>query len=184
MSNRLAGTIVIAISLIGAAGCGADGRAQREAGPTAAQPDRARVELTAENLTGLRRGLQRELEAVRAAQQRTTSAKTAQERGEAIQASFEQATIPLGAEAAGLPVDEYRAVRDTVDEIFRTLDIQGKIDGPMSMDMSRVDEATRQRLNRDPFLGLSDVSAAALRAQMDALVPAWAEYVRQTAVAG
>ena len=167
-------------------GCGGNGgeSGTPPSGGNAGLESSAQVELTAENLQGLQRGLVRELEAVRAAQERTTSAKTAQERSEAIQASFETATIPLGAEASGLPLDQYRAVRHTVDEVFRTLDIQGKIDGPMSMDMSRVDEATRQRLNRDPFSDLSDASASALRAQMDALVPTWAEYIRRTAVGG
>lgn len=92
--------------------------------------------------------------------------------------------MPQGAEAAGLPVDRYRQVRDAVNEVFETLDFQGKIDGPLSMDMSRADAATKERLARDPFSDLSSGSAAALRARMDRLVPIWAEYVTLTAVAG
>jgi hypothetical protein len=115
------------------------------------------------------RGLRREIDAVRAAQERSSGAKTAQERGEAIQAAFEHATIPLGAEAAGLPVEQYRQLRQAVHRTFETLDFQGKIDGPLSM---------------DAFADLSPASAAALRAQMDRLVPAWIEYVNLTAVAG
>lgn len=93
-------------------------------------------------------------------------------------------TIPLGAEAAGLPVERYRAVREAVNEVFKTLDFQGKIDGPMQIDLSRVDEATRARVARDPFNDLAPESAAALRAEMDRLVPIWIQYVQLTAVAG
>jgi hypothetical protein len=142
------------------------------------------VDLTAEGLEALARGLTKEVEAVRAAQQKSASATTPEERGEAIQASFESATIPQGAEAAGLPVDQYRALRETVVGIFRTLDFQGKIDGPLSIDLSRADAATKERISRDPFADLSPGSAAALRSQMDRLVPIWVEYVSLTAVAG
>jgi hypothetical protein len=142
------------------------------------------IELTGETLAAFERGLRREIEAVRAAQQRSADAKTAQERGEAIQASLETVTIAQGAEAAGLPVERYRSIRQTVVETFRTLDFQGKIDGPLSMDLSRADDATKQRLARDPFEALTPPSAAALRAHMDRLVPVWIEYVNLTAVAG
>jgi hypothetical protein len=144
----------------------------------------AGAELTADRLHAYERGLRREIDAVRAAQERSSGAKTAQERGEAIQAAFEHATIPLGAEAAGLPVEQYRQLRQAVHRTFETLDFQGKIDGPLSMDLSRADDATKQRLARDAFADLSPASAAALRAQMDRLVPAWIEYVNLTAVAG
>jgi hypothetical protein len=142
------------------------------------------LELTSDTLSAYERGLKKEIEAVRAAQQRSGTATTAQERGEAIQASFEEATIPQGAAAAGLPVEEYRELRETVNGIFRTLDSQGQIDGPLSMDLSRADAATKERLARDPFADLSSESAAALRAQRDRLVPVWIEYVTLTAVAG
>ena len=75
-------------------------------------------------------------------------------------------------------------MRETVTGIFQTLDFQGKIDGPLSMDLSRADAATKERLARDPFADLSSDSAAALRAQMDRLVPVWIDYVMLTAVAG
>lgn len=144
----------------------------------------ATLELTDNSLSAYERGMKKEIEAVRAAQARSRDAKTAQERGEAIQAAFEEATIPEGAAAAGLPVEQYRALRATVGEIFRTLDFQGKIDGPLSMDLSRADAATKERLSRDPLADLSPASAAALRNQMGRLVPVWIEYVSMTAVAG
>ena len=121
---------------------------------------------------------------MRAAQQRSSSAKTAKERGEAIQAAFETATIPQGAQAAKLPEPQYRELREKIDDIFRTLDIQGKIDGPISMDLSRADAATKKRMSRDPFSDLSPESASVLRKQMDRLVPVWIEYMKLTAVAG
>jgi hypothetical protein len=188
---RLPATAVAAfLILIMAGACGGDtregaepGAADERAAPeTASSTDAA--ELTDDNLNAYRRGLEREIEAVREAQRRSSTAATPQERGEAIQASFDDATIPQGAEAAGLSVEEYRAIRETVNGTFRTLDFQGKIDGPLSMDLSRVDEETKVRLARDPFDALSSSSAAALRAQMDRLVPVWIEYVKLTAVAG
>jgi hypothetical protein len=184
-------TIVAAILALAGAGCADtnDSRAEpassvdeRGAGETASST--RTVELTSDTLNAYERGMKREIEAVRTAQQRSGAATTAQERGEAIQASFEDATMPQGAAAAGLSVEEYRGLRETVNELFRTLDFQGKIDGPLSMDLSRADAATRDRLARDPFADLSSGSAAALRAQMDRLVPVWIEYVTLTAVAG
>ena len=183
-------TITAAILLIAGAGC-ADTNDKRTE-PADSVDERATetpsstraLELTSDTLNAYERGLKKEIEAVRAAQQKSGTATTAQERGEAIQASFEEATIPQGAAAAGLPVEQYREVRETVNGIFRTLDFQGQIDGPLSMDLSRADAATKERLGRDPFADLSSESAAALRAQMDRLVPVWIEYVTLTAVAG
>ena len=132
----------------------------------------------------MKKGLRREIEAVRAAQKQATVAKNAQERGMAMQAQWEDATVPQGAETAGLPVDRYRELRTTVNEVFKTLDFQDKINGPLSIDLSRVDAATKERLSRDPFSDLPPPSATALRERMDRLVPIWIEYVSLVAVAG
>ena len=140
--------------------------------------------MTASDLTALQRGIQKEIDAVRAAQQRSAAATTAQERGEAIQASFETATMPLGAAAAGLPLERYRAVRETVFEVLQTLDFQGKIDGPLSMDLERADAATKQRLSRDAYADLPEASASVLRAHINEIFPVWSSYVTLTAVAG
>lgn len=142
------------------------------------------IELTDARLQALERGLKKEAEAVRAAQERARTATTPAARGEAIQASFEDATMRQGAGAAGIAVDEYRQVRTLVIDTLRTLDYQGKIDGPLSVDLSRVDAATRERLSRDPLAALSPAAADALRKRMDSLVPVWLDYVRLTAVAG
>ena len=182
--------ITAAILVIAGAGC-ADPNDKRTA-PAGSVDERATatpsstrpLELTSDTLNAYERGLKKEIEAVRAAQQRSGTATTAQERGEAIQASIEDANIPQGAAAAGLSVEQYRGLRETVNGIFRTLDFQGRIDGPLSMDLSRADAATKERLARDPFADLSSGSAAALRAQMDRLVRVWIEYVTLTAVAG
>jgi hypothetical protein len=171
-----------------AASTGCSGGSDRDTvpppGQASATPAAHSIDLTADRLDALARGLTKEIEAVRTAQQKSALATSPEERGDAIQASFEPATIPLGAEAAGLPVDQYRELRETVIAIFRTLDFQGKIDGPLSIDLSRADAATKERLSRDPLADLSPGSAAALRSQMDRLVPIWVEYASLTAVAG
>ena len=140
--------------------------------------------LTATDLDAYERGMKKEIEAVRSARQQAASATDPQQRGRAIQAQWEDATVPQGAEAAALPVERYREVRGVVNEVFKTLDFQGKINGPLAIDMSRADAATKERLARDPLSDLSAQSAAALRARMDQLVPIWVEYVTLTAVAG
>ena len=188
---RLPAATSLTMGLVLAAACGGSNDRNGSSTSSASVPASssssaaaAQSELTSETLAAFERGLRREIEAVRTAQRRSQDAKTAQERGEAIQASFETATIPHGAEAAGLPVEQYRRIRESVIETLRTLDFQGKIDGPLSMDLSRADEATKQRLARDPFDALSAASAAALRAHLDRLVPVWIDYVNLTAVAG
>ena len=188
-SGRLALAAVVAAFML-AASTGCQGRSEQDAvqppeqAAASTPPAPHSIDLTADRLDALARGLTKEIEAVRSAQQKSASATTPEERGEAIQASFELATVPQGAEAAGLPVEQYRELRETVISIFRTLDFQGKIDGPLSMDLSRADAATKERLSRDPLADLSPGSAAALRSQMDRLVPIWIEYVSLTAVAG
>ena len=129
-------------------------------------------------------GIAKEIEIVRAASERGRDAATPAERGAAMQAQWEDQSIPAAAEAAGIPEDRYRLTRQAVHEVFKTLDFQGKIDGPLSMDMSRASEEIKAKLARDPFETLTPAAAAALRARMDALVPVWIEYVRMTAVAG
>lgn len=183
-------TITAIILLIAGAGCadtndkGTEPAGSVDERATATPSSTRALELTSDTLNAYERGLKKEIEAVRTAQQRSGTATTAQERGKAIQAAFEEATIPQGAAAAGLSVEDYRELRETVNGLFRTLDFQGKIDGPLSIDLSRADAATKERLARDPFADLSSESAAALRAQMDQLVPLWIEYVTLTAVAG
>jgi hypothetical protein len=144
----------------------------------------AAAELTAADLDAYARGLARETELVRTAQERARSATTPQARGEAQQAQWEDQTIPEGAKAAGISPERYRAVRTTVHRTFQWLDFQGKIDGPMQLDTAHATPEMKQQFTRDPFAELSPNSRAALQAMMDRLVPPWVEYVKLTAVAG
>ena len=142
------------------------------------------VAFTAADLDQFERGLRAEIDAVKAAQKRAASATTAQERGEAMQAQWESATIPAGAEASGLSDDRYRDVRSAVNGVFTTLDFQGKIDGPLSIDLERADAATKARVSGDAFADVTPEAATALRARMERLVPIWSEYKSLVAVAG
>jgi hypothetical protein len=186
----------VAVFLFVLAGCGGGGEPVPSSAPEQGSPSAAaeqappppsikpNVELTSSKLDAYERGLKKEIEAVRAAQELSRNAKTPEERGKAIEASFEHKTIPQGADAAGLSIKQYGDLRETVNGIFQTLDFQGKIDGPLSIDLSRVDAATKERLARDPLADLSPESAEVLRAQMGRLVPVWIEYMNLTAVAG
>jgi hypothetical protein len=150
----------------------------------AGEDDSKQLAFTEADLDKFERGLRREVDAVKAAQEKAASASTAQERGEAIQAQWETATIPLGAEASGLSEPRYRDVRDGVNRVFTTLDFQGKIDGPLSIDLERADPETKARVSGDAFADLPPEAAMALRARMDRLVPLWSEYKKLVAVAG
>lgn len=144
----------------------------------------APVELTAADLDAFERGFAKEIEVVRAAQKRQESASTPEERSAAAQAQWEDQTEPEGARATGLSPERYRAIRETVTRVIETLDFQGKIEGPKSIDLERSSPEMRQRVEGDAFAGLTTASAAALRARMDRLVPLWVEYVNLIAVAG
>jgi hypothetical protein len=150
----------------------------------AAQRDSKQVTFTEADLDQFERGLRGEIDAVKAAQAKAASAKTAQERGQAMQAQWETTTIALGAKASGLSDARYRDVRDAVNRVFTTLDFQGKIDGPLSIDLERADADTKARVSGDAFAGVPPEAAKALRARMDRLVPLWSEYKKLVAVAG
>ena len=194
-SVRLAALATAFLVITAACGTSADtssGQVAREPAPPAAgagspaagAPTERATELTATDLDAYAKGIARETELVRAAQERGRTATTPQARGEAEQATWEDQTIPEGAKAAGLSTERYRAVRSTVHDTFRWLDFQGKIEGPMELDTARATPDMKQRFGRDPFDALSSTSRAALKAQMNRLVPAWIEYVKLTAVAG
>lgn len=153
-------------------------------GTPAAQADSKPAAFTEGDLDRFERGLRREIDAVKAAQAKAATATTAQERGEAIQAQWEMATIPLGTEASGLSEPRYRDVREAVNRVFTTLDFQGKIDGPLSIDLERADPAMKARVGSDAFADLPPEAATALRAKMARLVPIWSEYMKLVAVAG
>ena len=196
--NRTARSRVLLPALglaLATGGCSGDGGANdttdaRAAGATAesssasAGSPAAPVLFTEADLDAYARGLAKEIELVRAAQERQRTAATPEERGRAIQAQWEDQTIPEGARSAGLPPDRYRQIREIVGRTLQTLDFQGKIDGPLEMDSLRASPEMRRRLASDPFAELPPTSAAALRARMDRVLPVWVQYVRLTAVAG
>ena len=178
--------VVLSLLAVFVIGCGGNESAP-EAGtapPAGEAATPAITQITADDLAAYERGIRRETDAVRAAQQAAAAATDAQERGRAMQAQWDTATIPLGAEASGLSENRYRAVRLVVHDLLRDLDFKGEIDGPMSIDLARADEATKARLARDAYADLDAASAAALRAAVPRLTPAWVEYVTLTAVAG
>jgi hypothetical protein len=142
------------------------------------------VDFTAADLDLYEKGIGKEIGIVKAAQERTSNAPTPGERAAAAQASWEEQSIPAAATAAGISEERYRLTRNAVHQVFETLDFQEKLDGPLSMDLSRASEETKARLAKDPFTALTPGAAAALRARMDRLVPVWIEYVNLTAVAG
>ena len=136
------------------------------------------------DLDAYERGMQKEIELVKAARARGDSAKTPEERGAASQAGFETSTAPAAAQAIGAAVDRYQATRRTVNRVFETLDFQGKIAGPMEIDTARASPEMKKRLAGDPFDDLAPASAAALRAKLESLSRVWIEYMNLVAVAG
>jgi hypothetical protein len=185
MSPTASHTLVLLFVLLFSVSCSSNESADTATGGgSEAASGAAAARITNDDLLAYERGIRREIEAVNAAQQAAAKATDPQERGRAMQAQWETATIPQGAEASGLGESRYRAVRKVVHDVLRDLDFKGEIDGPMSIDLSRVDEATKARLARGPYADLDDESAAALRAAVPRLVPAWTEYVKATAVAG
>ena len=141
------------------------------------------TDFTAEDLAAYERGLAREIELVKAAQAAMSSASTPEARGAAIQAQFETATMPEGAKASGLG-ERYEPIRQVVHTTMRTLDMQGKIDGPVSIDTALATPEMKAQLAKDPLAELPAGAAAALRARLDAIAAQWAEYTRLTAVGG
>ena len=142
------------------------------------------VELGEAELDAFERGFTKEIELVRAAKKRGEEATTPAERGKAAQEEWEDSTAPRAAEAIGMEPERYRAIREVVTGVLETLDLQGKIDGPMEIDLSLAAPEMRARLEGDAFAGLSPSSAATLRARLDRLAPLWSEYVNLGAVAG
>lgn len=180
--------LTFALAVAAVAACGGGGDDSGDAAPGAssqALPADAggAAAFNAEDLAAYERGLARELELVKAARAAADTASTPESRGAAMTAQFETSTIPEGAEASGLG-ERYASIRETVHTTMRTLDMQGRIDGPVSIDTARASAETKAKLARDPIADLPPDAAAALRARLDAVAAQWAEYVRLTAVGG
>jgi len=136
------------------------------------------------DLDAYEKGMQKEIELVKAAKARGDSAETPADRGAATQAAFETTTAPAAAQAIGARLDRYQATRRTVNRVFETLDFQGKIAGPMEIDTGRASPDMKRRLSGDPLQELAAPSAAALRARLDALSRVWIAYMTLVAVNG
>ena len=117
---------------------------EAEESPAAAPPSTAsRADFTEADLDAYTRGIDQEVELVKAARDRGAKASTPAERSMAAQSEWEDATIPAAAQAAGIDEARYRNTRTAVHKVLETLDFQGKIDGPLSIDLTRADEATK-----------------------------------------
>jgi hypothetical protein len=152
--------------------------------PEASVGAEAAFAFTDADLEAFERGLAKEIELVQAARARADAATTPEERGLAAQAQFEHQTAPEAARSIGVDPARYQATRDTVVRVLTTLDFQGKIDGPMEVNLELASPEMKARLGGDAYAGLAPASADALRARLPRLVPLWVEYVNLTAVAG
>src|SRR5690242_1061319 len=142
------------------------------------------VSLTAADVDGFVKGIKKEAQLVREGQERARRATTPVERGNAIQSTFEENTMRNAIEASGLPLERYRLVRQTLSRILTTLDFQGKIDGPQSVDTAHADADMKARLASDPYSALDSGSAEIVKSKMSEIAPAWIDYVTLTAVNG
>ena len=87
-------------------------------------------------------------------------------------------------ETAGMSVEEFHAVEGLVEPVFTTLNFQGEIGPPRSINLEEASPEWKERLAGDPFESLPPESAAALRRHMDTLVPLWSDIVGMTAQHG
>ncbi|HLV25383.1 MAG TPA: hypothetical protein VKZ41_03655 [Gemmatimonadales bacterium] len=176
--NRSTLAAACATLLLASLGCssGSDGESASSASSASAPGATAgAVELTDANLAALERGLREELVVIRSPG-----------RGSHYGVSLSEHSPEAGqvAAAAGISVEEYREIREVVERVFTTLNFQGKIGPPRSIDLDNAGEEFRMRLESDPFNELSQGSAAALRSRMDTLAPVWSEIVSQLAQNG
>jgi hypothetical protein len=188
----IAGTGRYVVLFVALAACTSDSKATSDSAasppPEAAassEPARgAPITLTAADIDGFERGIARESHLVREGQVRASKAVTPVERGNAIQSTFEENTMAGGIEASGLSLERYRLVRQTLSRLLTTLDFQGKIDGPQSVDTAHADAEMKARLASDPYSVLDPASAELVKSRLDGIVKAWLEYINLTAVSG
>jgi hypothetical protein len=142
------------------------------------------ISLTAADVDGFVKGITKETLLVREGQERARRATTSVERGNAIQSTFEENTMKGAVEASGLPLERYRMVRQTLSRLLTTLDFQGKIDGPQSVDTAMADSTMKARLASDPYSVLDPSSAELVKSRMAEITPVWIQYVTLTATNG
>ena len=141
------------------------------------------VALTAADIDAFEKGIVRETQLVREAQQRASAATTPAERGEASQAAFETTTIPAAAPATGLSPERYKRIREAIGTFLTTIDFRGEIDGPQSIDTARASAEVKARL-ADPYAGIDPEGAALLKSRISTIAPLWIEYINLTVVGG
>ena len=151
---------------------------------TSASATETPVTLTAADIDGFEKGLKREIELVKDGHDRASKAITAVERGNAIQSTFEENTMKEAVPASGLSFERYHLIRGVLGKLLTTLDFQGKIDGPQSVDTALADSAMKARLSSDPYVVLDPAGANLLKSRLSEIVPIWVEYVKQTVVSG
>lgn len=144
----------------------------------------ALISLTPADIDGFVKGISKETLLVREGEERANRATTAVERGNAIQSTFEENTMKGAVEASGLPLERYRMVRQTLSRLLTTLDFQGKIDGPQSVDTTLADSAMKARLASDPYSALDPASAELVKSRMTEIAPVWIQYITLTAKNG
>jgi len=142
------------------------------------------ISLSAADVDGFVKGITKETLLVREGQERARRATTSVERGNAIQSTFEENTMKGAVEASGLPMERYRMVRQTLSRLLTTLDFQGKIDGPQSVDTAMADSTMKARLASDPYSVLDPSSAELVKSKMTEITPVWIQYVNLTAKNG
>ena len=178
------------IALVLFAGCSSKEAADHtSSGPqtvtlTPAPESNAPMTLSAADIDGFEKGLKREIEIVKEGKIRASKAMTSVERGNAIQSTFEENTMKEAVPASGLSFERYHLVRGTLSKLLTTLDFQGKIDGPQSVDTTLADSSMKARLASDPYSVLDAASAQLLKSRLNEIVPAWVEYVNLTVVGG
>lgn len=184
------GLVVLIVSL---AGCSGDAKTSADSAAAtapeatvASEPasESGPVTLTAADLDGFEKGIVRETHLVREGQVRAGKAVTPVERGNAIQSTFEENTITGAIQASGLSLERYRLVRQTLSRLLMTLDFQGKIDGPQSVDTAHADAEMKARLASDPYAALDPASAELVKSRLDGIAKVWIEYITLTAVSG
>jgi hypothetical protein len=71
-----------------------------------------------------------------------------------------------------------------VSKLLTTLDFQGKIDGPQSVDTAFADAEMKARVAGDPYTALDPASAELVKSRLDGIAKAWIEYITLTVVGG
>ena len=151
---------------------------------TATDPAAEAITLSAADLDGFEKGLAHEIHLVKEGKEQARRATTAVARGNAIQSTFEENTMAKAVPASGLSLERYRLVRQTLSRLLTTLDFQGKIDGPQSVDTAFADAEMKARIASDPYSALDRSSAELLKGRLDRVVPLWIEYINLTVVGG